>query len=116
MSDITIEQPIKRLLLAVVQEQDVTSAARALKRLNFGVTRLPSLGGFLGRRSSTLLIGIPANKDEAALKALQKNCRTRVEYVTIPLEGTPLPIPAPTPITVGGATIFTLEVERYEEF
>jgi len=116
MSDQAIDQPIRRLLLAVVQEQDVTSAVRSLKRLNFGVTRLPSLGGFLGRRSSTLLIGIPKGKYEAALKSLQKNCRTRVEYVTVPLEGTPLPIPAPTPITVGGATIFTLEVERYEEF
>ena len=116
MSDQAIDQPITRLLVAVVQEQDVSSAARALKRLNFGVTRLPSLGGFLGRRSSTLLIGVPAGKEASAHKALQKNCRTRVEYVTIPLEGTPLPIPAPTPITVGGATIFTLEVERYEEF
>ncbi len=116
MSDQNKNEPIRRLLVAVVQEQDMTSAVRALKRLNFGVTRLPSLGGFLGRRSSTLLIGIPAGKEETALKALQKNCRTRVEYVTIPLEGTPLPIPAPTPITVGGATIFTLEVERYEEF
>ena len=108
MSNQTIDRPIQRLLVAVVQEQDVSSAVRALKRLNFGVTRLPSLGGFLGRRSSTLLIGIQGGKDEAALKALQKNCRTRVEYVSIPLEGTPLPIPAPTPITVGGATIFTL--------
>jgi len=116
MENQTIDQPIRRVLVAVVQEQDVISAARALKRLNFGVTRLPSQGGFLGRRSSTLLIGIPAGTDEAALKALQKNCRTRVEYVSIPLEGTPLPIPAPTPITVGGATIFTLDVERYEEF
>ncbi len=116
MSNTSVDNPISRMLVAVVQEQDVTSAVRALKRLNYGVTRLPSLGGFLGRRSSTLLIGIPRGKDEAALKTLQKNCRTRVEYVTVPLEGTPLPIPAPTPITVGGATIFTLEVERYEEF
>jgi len=112
----TSHQHIDRLMAAVVQEQDVESAVRALQKLDFAVTRLPSTGGFLGRRSTTLLIGLPEAQIELAVKTLQKRCRTRVEYVTIPLEGTPLPIPAPTPITVGGATIFTLEIEKYEEF
>jgi uncharacterized protein YaaQ len=109
-------QKINRLMAAVVQEQDVEGAVRALQKMSLAVTRLPSTGGFLGRRSATLLIGFTAGQEEITVKTLQKKCRTRVEYVTIPLEGTPLPIPAPTPITVGGATIFTLEVERYEEF
>jgi uncharacterized protein YaaQ len=112
----TQEKRINRLMAVVVQEQDVEGAVRALQKKSLSVTRLPSTGGFLGRRSATLLIGFAAGQEEATVKTLQKNCRTRVEYVTIPLEGTPLPIPAPTPITVGGATIFTLEVERYEEF
>ena len=110
------EKKINRLMAAVVQEQDVEGAVRALHKMELAVTRLPSTGGFLGRRSTTLLIGFSAGQEETTVKILQKKCRTRVEYVTIPLEGTPLPIPAPTPITVGGATIFTLEVERYEEF
>jgi uncharacterized protein YaaQ len=107
---------INRLMAAIVQEQDVEGAVKALHNAGLGVTRLSSTGGFLGRRSTTLLIGFSAGLEELAVQTLQKKCRTRVEYVTIPLEGTPLPIPAPTPITVGGATIFTLEIERYEEF
>jgi len=31
------------------------------------------------------------------------------------LEGSPMPLPTPTPITVGGATLFAFDVERYEE-
>ena len=107
---------INRLMAAIVQEQDVDGAVKALHKVDLAVTRLPSAGGFLGRRSTTLLIGFSAGQEELAVQTLQKKCRTRVEYVTIPLEGTPLPIPAPTPITVGGATIFTLEIERFEEF
>jgi uncharacterized protein YaaQ len=110
------EKKINRLMAAVVQDQDVERAMRALQNVKLVVTRLPSTGGFLGRRSATLLIGFTAGQEEMTINTLQKKCRTRVEYVTIPLEGTPLPIPAPTPITVGGATIFTLEIERYEEF
>ena len=107
---------INRLMTAVVQEQDAEPAIRSLKKLGFRITKLPSTGGFLGRRSATLLIGLEHGQEEKAVKALRKSCRTRVEYVTIPLEGTPLPLPAPTPITVGGATIFSFEVERYEVF
>lgn len=107
---------INRLMAAVVQEQDVEGAVRELNKLNLVVARLPSTGGFLGQRSTTLLIGLRAGQEEMTINALRKRCRTRTEYVTIPLEGAPLPLPAPTPITVGGATIFTLEVERYEEF
>ena len=116
MSEAPQAKKVNRLMAAVVQEQDVEGAVRALHQMNLGVTRLPSTGGFLGRRSTTLLIGFSAGEEESTVKILQKKCQTRIEYVTIPLEGTPLPIPAPTPISVGGATIFTLEIERYEEF
>jgi uncharacterized protein YaaQ len=104
-----------RLMTVVVQEQDVDAAMRSLKKSGIYTTRLSSTGGFLGRRSSTLLIGLVSGQEEEILNILRQNCRTRVEYVTIPLEGSPLPLPAPTPITVGGATIFLMDVDRYEE-
>ena len=103
------------LMTVVVQEQDADAAIQALKKKGIGATRLSSTGGFLGRRSSTLLIGLVAGQEETIVNVLRQNCRTRVEYVTIPLEGSPLPLPAPTPITVGGATIFVLELDHYEE-
>ena len=107
--------PITRMMVAVVQEQDVESVIRALKKNKIKVTRLPSTGGFLGRRSTTLLMGLSTTLEEIALKALQKNCRTRIEYVTMPLEGTPMALPAPTPISVGGATVFIFDIDHYEE-
>jgi uncharacterized protein YaaQ len=109
-----VEKP-NRLMTVVVQEQDVDGALRAVKKLGMSVTRLASTGGFLGRRHATLLIGLVAGQEEAIVNILRQNCRTRVEYVTIPLEGSPLPLPAPTPITVGGATIFVFDLDRYEE-
>lgn len=104
------------MLVAIVQGQDAESAELALMKLNLHVTRLPSVGGFLGRRNVTLMIGLPADAQAQAMAALNENCRQRVEYIAVPLESAPLPLPALTPITIGGATIFALEVERYEEF
>jgi uncharacterized protein YaaQ len=103
------------LLIAVVQSQDAENAQIALARLSVSVTRLPSTGGFLGRRNATLLIGFSRGREQDVTRALQENCRQRVEYIAVPLESAPLPLPAPTPITIGGATIFSLEVEHYEE-
>ena len=103
------------LMLAVVQAQDAELAKEALEKLGLTMVRLPSVGGFLGRRNATLLIGLPEQRRDLAIEALHQSCRQRVEFIAVPLESAPLPMPTPTPITVGGATIFALEVDHYEE-
>jgi uncharacterized protein YaaQ len=103
------------MLIAVVQAQDAEGAQNALEQLGISSERLPSVGGFLGRRNATLLIGLPVTRQQAVVDALNENCRQRVEYIAVPLESAPLPLPTPTPITIGGATIFGLEVDHYEE-
>ena len=104
------------LLMAIVQAQDADIVENILQELHISLTRLPSTGAFLGRRNATLLIGIPQQHQEQILKTLHENCRQRIEYIAVPLESAPLPLPAPTPVTVGGATVFALEVEHFEEF
>jgi len=106
---------IKLLMLAVVQEQDRDTATQALEKLQFPVVYLFSAGGFLGRRNATLLIGLRDGMEENAIKVLQETCKQHIEYLTMPLEGSPLPMPTPVPVTVGGATIFALPVEHFEE-
>lgn len=103
------------LLMAVVQAQDAEIAKETLHKLGLTVERLPSVGGFLGRRNATLLIGMFEDQREQAVEALHQSCRQRIEFIAVPLESAPLPLPTPTPITVGGATVFSLDVERYEE-
>jgi len=110
-----VDESHYRLLLAIIQAQDFDNASNAMTRLGMSVTRLPSIGGFLGRRNVTLMIGLPEGKEPIAMEALNKNCRQRVEFIAIPLESAPLPMPAPTPVTIGGATVFSIDVEHYEE-
>jgi uncharacterized protein YaaQ len=112
MADETIQQ----LIAAVVQEQDQDLALRALSALKVPVFHLSSAGGFLGRRNATLLIGLRRGNVDDVVRALQQACRQRVEYLAIPLEGSPLPMPTSVPVTVGGATVFVLPVERFVEF
>ena len=107
--------PIRLLMLAVVQEQDLDIAIRGVGAFGTPVVYLASAGGFLGRRNATILIGLPEGREEDVLRELRKSCRQRVEYLSMPLEGSPLPMPTSIPVTVGGATVFALPVERFEE-
>jgi uncharacterized protein YaaQ len=110
------ENKTTSLMVAIVQSQDIESAQAALSQIGISVTRLPSIGGFLGQRNATLLISVPSGKEGPARDALNKSCRQRVEFIAVPLESAPMPLPAPTPVTIGGATIFTLDVDHFEEY
>jgi len=101
-------------MTVVVQIQDVETATNALNEIGLFVTHLSSTGGFLGGRNITLLVGLVEGQEGDAVRVLKKTCRRRIEYVTTSLEGAPFHLPLSTPVPVGGATVFTLAVERFE--
>jgi NhaP-type Na+/H+ or K+/H+ antiporter/uncharacterized protein YaaQ len=106
--------PVTSLMAAVIREQDLENAISALTQIGFAVDHLSSTGGFLSRRNVTLLVGLPAGREAAAVKALDRATHGEVEYVASPIPETTLP--PPVRVRVGGATIFTFEVDSYEEF
>ena len=106
---------IELLMLAVVQDQDRDEAITALEKLNLPVVYLGSTGGYLGRRNTTLLIELRESQDSKALQALKETCHQRIEYLSMPLEGTLQHLSMPVPVTVGGAAVFALPVEQFEE-
>lgn len=108
-------QKVDRLYIVIIQVQDERRTCKALSDLGLNPIQLSTVGGFLGRQNVTLLVGFCDEMESAVYKILEENCRQRTEFVSTPLEGTPLPIPLSTPVTVGGATIFRLAIERYEE-
>lgn len=108
-------QNIDLLIIAVVQMQDAEQTTAALVKAGLSVTRLGSSGGFLGRRNATLLLGLSRDQHQTAIDIFRTTCRRRTEYIATRLEGSPFHLPLTTPVTVGGATIFTLPVERFEE-
>ena len=103
------------ILLVVLQAQDADQVTSSLRKFGIAAYELSSTGAFLGRKNVTLLIPVLTDHVDLVLSELKRNCRQRIEYVSMPIEGQPLPIPSPIPITVGGATIFILEIEQYLE-
>lgn len=106
---------IRRLVTAIIQMQDANLATAALLQAGFPVSRMSSSGGFLGRWNVTLLIGIDEGQEAQVHETLTHICHRRIEYVATPIDGSPFHLPLSTPVTVGGATIFSVKVEHYEE-
>jgi uncharacterized protein YaaQ len=88
----------------------------ALTQVGFAVDTLPSVGGFLGSRNVTLVVGLPAGREEAALRAIKRAAHGKVEFTDAVLPRADVPMPQPVPVQVGGATIFMFDVDSYEEF
>jgi CPA1 family monovalent cation:H+ antiporter len=108
--------PVRRLMTAIIQESDFEAVNRALHQQGFVVAHLPSTGGFLSRGNVTVLVGLPEGGEEAVISIFRENCCQRVEYIAAPIPEMSGVMPEPIPVTVGGATIFTFEVEAWEEF
>jgi CPA1 family monovalent cation:H+ antiporter len=110
------EERICQLLMVVVQARDLESASNALAMRGIRATRIRSMGGFLRQRNHLLLVGIPEGKLDVAVEALKRSCRSRVEYLSSPIESAPHILPQPIEVHVRGATIFVFNVDRCEVF
>jgi CPA1 family monovalent cation:H+ antiporter len=108
---------IRQLIFAVIQARDLESASNALAARGIPVTRIPGRGGFLGKTNYVLMIGVPESRLDAVVEALQQSCRSRVEYLAVPmpLDNIPMSVGTPVPVEVRGATVMVFDVERYEE-
>jgi uncharacterized protein YaaQ len=105
-----------KLVIAVIQGQDVGAVRRALPPAGFRLTEVDSLGGFLRENNVTLLIGAEAARLPELWRLLAENCLTRTEYIS-PFQPAYGPgdvfLPRPVEVQVGGATVWVVDVERF---
>ena len=103
-----------KLVLAIINNDDSMIVSSALNKEGFFVTKLSTTGGFLMVGNTTLLIGTEDEKVNEVLDILKKHCTTR-KKTAAPTEtlGRGLRNDSlPTQVTVGGATVFVLNVEE----
>ena len=73
-----------KLLITIVQDQDVPILLDTLMQEGYSATKLASTGGFLRVGNTTLLIGVEDEKVESALALIKKVSKKREQYGSIP--------------------------------
>ena len=105
-----------KLVIAIVSNEDSAAASRALTKAKYSVTRLATTGGFLMSGNTTLLVGTEEDKVEEVLHLIGESSRKRTKIVSANNSfNAGMYSGMPVEVTVGGATVFVIDVERYEK-
>ena len=111
----------KKLILAVLQGDDYADTVDELNRGGFFATVLSSTGGFLKKKSMTLMIGVEEARLQGALDIL-KQCagrRQQMTYSDLSMSaGGPNPAIAVMPVqmSVGGVVVFVADLDDIKKF
>ena len=94
-----------KLILAIVSNDDSGAVSSAITREGFSVTKLATTGGFLMAGNTTFISGVEDEKVDAVIGIIASTSTMEVGmYSSFPVE-----------VTVGGSTIFVLNVDRFEK-
>ena len=107
-----------KLVIAVVQDDDVDDLVEMLVKEKVSSTKLASTGGFLREGNTTLLIGVENDKVDSVISTIKDTCKSRKQTFTTPIPPTGsagVYIPYPIDVMVGGATIFVVDIDRFEK-
>ena len=104
-----------KLIIAIVNYDDANAVTQNLSKNGFSSTRLSTTGGFLLAGNVTLLIGVEADRVQGAIDLIRECSHSRRQMVPAITEMSHGFMPVmPVEVTVGGATIFVVDVERFE--
>jgi Uncharacterized protein conserved in bacteria len=105
-----------KLVLAIVSNDDSAVVSAALTREGFSVTKLATTGGFLMAGNTTFLVGVEDEKVDTVIDLIKKQSKRRTQMVpTTSSFDVGMYSTFPVEVTVGGATIFVMNVDRFEK-
>ena len=111
----------QKLILAVVQGDDYVDTIDELNRNGFFATVLSSTGGFLKKKSVTVMIGVEESKVPAVLEILKRCAGKRQQMTCSDISmSTGAPNPAmsmlPVQMHVGGVVVFIMNLDDIQKY
>jgi uncharacterized protein YaaQ len=106
-----------KLVIAIVHSEDAGALVDALTDKEYRVTRLQSTGGFLKQSNASVLVGVEEAQVEDVLGVIRETCHARQQFINpMPpiMEPGEFYMPYPVEVSFGGATVFVIDVGRYE--
>ena len=105
-----------KLIIAIVQDEDASRLISNLMSEGYSVTKLATTGGFLKAGNVTILIGLDESKLYECFDIIREHSSSRKQIMPATAElGMGFFPSTPVQVEVGGATVFVLNVERFEK-
>jgi uncharacterized protein YaaQ len=124
-----------KLVVAIVQNEDADELIEGLTAAHYGATRLASTGGFLRQGNTTIIVGVPDEAVQNVVNIIAQHSHSRRQPVTNPFPDNSYATPkrggnnnnqidplmgqilsggASPEVQTGRATVFVLNLDRYE--
>ncbi len=90
-----------KLIIAIVQDEYISKVIKTLMENKIRTTKLSSTGGFLKSGNTTLFIGVEDDKVDEVVELIRKQCASKKVKS------------GNDEITVGGANLFVMDIDKY---
>lgn len=106
-----------KLIYAIVNNDDSHAVSSALTKGGFSATKLASTGGFLMAGNTTFLVCSEDDKVDEIIEIIRLHSRRRKQFVPSGASsyGAGSYTSFPVEVSVGGATVFVTDIERFEK-
>jgi uncharacterized protein YaaQ len=114
--NVTTYRVVDQLILTTVSGARASALTDRLTSDGFYVTQVDSSGGILYEATVSLLIGLDKARLPRLLEHVRECCHTRRRFIPAHVEAPLLEVqPVMIEAEVGGATVYALDVERFEQ-
>jgi uncharacterized protein YaaQ len=106
-----------KLIIVIVHKRDEIKVSDALLQSGHKFTITASTGGFLRDGNVTMLIGAKEDQVDEIIDLVKNYASEREHFVTQPPQevvGMGTSLMNPVKVSVGGAVVFVVDVERFE--
>ncbi len=104
-----------KLIIAIVSHDDANSVTQSLTKSGFSSTKLATTGGFLKAGNVTILVGVDEEKVQEVIDVIRSCSHSRKQMIPTTTQMNYGYYPSmPVEVVVGGATIFVVDIERFE--
>jgi len=104
-----------KMILAIINQDDANVVVNALMKEGYSITKLSTTGGILRAGNTTILIGVDDEKVSKVMNIIHAKSHSRRQVIPTGNEviGGPVAPSMPMEVTVGGATVFVLNVDQF---
>lgn len=104
------------ILIAIVQNEDISNLMNSLNTLGIGSTKISSTGGFLRSGNATLLVALEKSRIDEVIETIKHTCKKRKKHVSSFLstdDYTAAHINNFVEVEIGGASIFVIKLDDF---
>lgn len=103
-----------KLVIGIINSDDANDLLEEITKASFQATKLSTSGGFLKMGNVTVLVGVEDDKVQEVVEIFKTCCSRRTQMIPTapPYLGEGFISAAPVQVTIGGATLFIIDLEE----